>query len=131
MRIYCGTDLIRVSRIETAVQRTGQSLLNRIWTEQEQTLCNQSTASFAVRFAAKEAMAKALGTGIGPLGITWLDFEILRNTDGSPLPLLHGAASLRYNALGGISLALSLTHEGDLAQAFCVILSERQEGAAT
>lgn len=81
-------------------------------------------ASLAARFAGKEAIAKALGTGIGPRGIAWTDLEILREPSGAPVVRLHGAARDLYVELGGQSLALSLTHDQNLAQAFCVMLCQ-------
>lgn len=123
MNITSGVDLIRISRIEQAIDRSGQSFINRIWTEREQDLAN-SPSSLAVRFAGKEAIAKALGTGIGPSGVRWLDLEILRDLSGKPQVILHGAARGVYKQMGGISLSLSLSHDCDLAQAFCVMLFE-------
>lgn len=81
-------------------------------------------ASLAARFAGKEAIAKALGSGIGPHGIGWTDLEILRDTSGAPVVSLHGAARQLYDDLHGQSLSLSLSHDLDLAQAFCVMLCQ-------
>lgn len=121
MNVNCGVDLIRISRIEKAVKKYGGSFVNRIWTAQEQQVAT-TAASLAARFAGKEALAKALGSGIGPSGVSWTDLEILKNTNGAPVVHLHGAARLLYEQNKGISLSLSLSHDGDLAQAFCVIL---------
>lgn len=149
MTIRCGTDVIHISRIERTVRRLGHRFLRRIWTPAELALLglvlpdrslvqpvtsasdvasqplNLSPgllASLAARFAGKEAIAKALGTGIGPHGIEWTDLEILRDASGAPAVRLHGAAKQYYQDLGGQSLALSLSHDQDLAQAFCVML---------
>ena len=121
MNVSCGVDLIRISRIEKAVQKYGGSFMNRIWTAQEQQIAT-TAASLAARFAGKEALAKALGSGIGPSGVSWTDLEILKNKNGAPEVQLHGAARLLYEQHKGISLSLSLSHDGDLAQAFCVML---------
>jgi len=127
VQILCGTDLIHIHRIEQAIIRQGRPFLDRIFTESERTYCtlpdgSYRYASLAARFAAKEAVAKALGTGIGPAGIQWTDIEILTQTSGAPFSQLHHAAKHRYDSLGGISLSISLSHDQDLAQAFCVLL---------
>ncbi|MDD2457596.1 MAG: holo-ACP synthase [Eubacteriales bacterium] len=131
MQISCGTDLIHIHRIEQAITRQGNRFLDRIFTLAERTHCTLPDgslrhASLAARFAAKEAVAKACGTGIGPAGIQWTDIEILSLSSGAPVATLHGAAKKRYDALGGLSLSISLTHDQDLAQAFCVLLHTSQ-----
>ncbi|NCA99597.1 MAG: holo-[acyl-carrier-protein] synthase [Clostridia bacterium] len=131
VQILCGTDLIHIHRIEQAIIRQGESFLTRIFTTPERSYCTLPDGSFryaslAARFAAKESIAKALGTGVGPEGIQWTDIEILTQTGGAPIARLHGAAKIRYETLGGLSLAISLTHDQDLAQAFCVLLSSGQ-----
>lgn len=125
MNISCGVDLIRISRVEKAINKYGNAFLDRIWTEQEQQTA-AAVLSLAARFAGKEAIAKALGSGIGPSGVRWTDLEILKNSNGAPEVCLHGAAKLLYEESGGISLSLSLSHDGDLAQAFCVLLCTKQ-----
>jgi len=131
VQILCGTDLIHIHRIEQAIIRQGKPFLERIFTASEIAYCTLPDGSFryaslAARFAAKEAVAKALGTGIGPSGIQWTDIEVLTQTGGAPFPRLHHAAKHRYESLSGISLSISLTHDQDLAQAFCVLLSASQ-----
>lgn len=131
MQISCGTDLIHIHRIEQAIMRQGNRFFDRIFTAAEKTTCTLPDGTYrypslAARFAAKEAVAKALGTGIGPAGIQWTDIEILTKASGAPFASLHGAANSRYEALGGLSLAVSLTHDQDLAQAFCVLLHTNQ-----
>jgi holo-[acyl-carrier protein] synthase len=127
MVVRCGTDLTHIHRIEEAVRRQGRRFLDRIFTPTEYQACTNRDetlrlSSLAARFAAKEAVAKALGTGIGPGGITWLDIEIIPSSGGAPEVRLHAAAKARFLALQGQSLAISLTHDLDLAQAFCVML---------
>jgi holo-[acyl-carrier protein] synthase len=127
MRVFCGTDIVHIHRIEKAVIRQGERFLKRVYTAREIALCTSDgqyrIASLAARFAGKEAIAKALGTGVGPLNISWTDLEILGEDSGAPTALLHDAARERFASLGGVSLAVSLAHELDIAQAFCVILS--------
>ena len=140
MRVLCGTDIVHIQRIEKAVDRQGERFLGRLFTSRELVQCkNDSTRfagqqlyrmpSLAARFAGKEAIAKALGTGVGPFNISWTDLEILSEPSGLPVAVLHAAARERYVALGGISIAISLAHEQDIAQAFCVILCSGDSSA--
>ena len=126
--IKCGTDLIRVQRIKNACDRLGEPFLRRIWTESEIKDCmpdgqlsDRAAASLAARFAAKEAIAKALGTGIGRYGIQWTHIWIEKIDSGAPIPRLSGAALIYFRKIGGTDIAVSISHEKDYAQAFCVI----------
>ena len=125
MRVLCGTDATRVSRIARALERNGDRFLARVFTPAEIAYCDQAgegrLASLAARFAAKEAVAKAMGTGIAA-GVALTDIEIIRDNGGAPTARLHNRARARYDELGGVSLAISLSHEGDLAIAMCVLL---------
>lgn len=115
MRLATGVDLIEIERLQAALQRHGQRLLERLYTPAERLECENSPASLAARFAAKEAVAKALGTGIGAIG--WQEIEILRLASGQPQLILHGAAQ-RLAAEQGLqhwSLSLSHTHEHAIA----------------
>jgi len=133
MPVYCGTDLIRISRIATAVSRHGSRFLKRIYHDTELADCgwpdDLRIQSLAARFAAKEAVAKALGTGIGSLGIQWTDIRVARkktSPDGSygqPLIVMEGKALDRYQDMKAQSISISMSHEGDMAIAFCVISS--------
>jgi holo-[acyl-carrier protein] synthase len=128
-QIRCGTDLVEIDRISRAVTRLGQPFLDRIWTKAEQADCllpdsrltAAAAASLAARFAAKEAVSKALGTGFGPSGVRWTDIAVQKLPGGVPRILLHGAALTVFKQLGGQSIAISLTHERTLALAFCVL----------
>jgi len=116
-----GVDLIQVSRIERALQRHGQRFLRRIYTPLEVAICRGRTNELAVRFAAKEAVSKALGVGIfSSNGIGWQEVEVLPDRLGKPLVYLHGKALQRARELGLEEFALSLTHDGDLAVALVV-----------
>jgi holo-[acyl-carrier protein] synthase len=141
LAVRCGTDLVEIERIRDAVTRLGQPFLDRIWTAGEQSDClpgvslpgrlpsifpdgpltHKAAASLAVRFAAKEAAAKAMGTGIGRLGIGWTDLVVVRDAAGAPSMRLEGPARTVFARLGGQSLAISLSHERHLALAFCVL----------
>jgi holo-[acyl-carrier protein] synthase len=103
-----GIDLIEIERIESAIQRHGEHFLQRVFTPAELAEAGGNPASLAARFAAKEAAAKALGTGIGAVG--WLEIEILRTCDQPPTLHLSGAAARRAAELGLTEWAVSLSH---------------------
>jgi holo-[acyl-carrier protein] synthase len=117
VKLVTGIDLIEIDRIENAIQQHGRRFLERIYTSGELSEVGNSPASLAVRFAAKEAVAKALGTGIGP--ISWKEIEILRGPSGEPLLQLHGAAArlATQRSLRTWSLSLSHTHAHAVAVA--------------
>lgn len=118
--LYTGVDLIEIARLRAAVERHGVRFLARVFTPAEITLCSGRAESLAARFAAKEAVAKALGTGIWRSGIGWTDVEILREQSGAPLLRLHGGAAQRAAALGIGAWSLSLSHDRERAVAFVV-----------
>ncbi|MEE9203116.1 MAG: holo-ACP synthase [Dehalococcoidia bacterium] len=100
-----GIDIIEVERIRMAVTRWGNRFLERVYTAGELELCAARPASLAARFAAKEAVMKALGAH--ELG--WREIEVLRGPQGEPVLHLHGRARRRAQELG-TSLAVSLSH---------------------
>ncbi|MSQ24952.1 MAG: holo-[acyl-carrier-protein] synthase [Dehalococcoidia bacterium] len=113
-----GVDIVEIERIEAAIARRGERFLRRIFTDAEIALYRDRISELAVRFAAKEATMKALGTGIR--GVGWRDIEVLPNRRGKPLLYLHGRARERADALGITDLAISLSHSRDLAIASVV-----------
>jgi len=131
MILGIGTDMIEIGRIERSIEQFGQRFLDRIFTPGEIAYCQQkkkhAAESYAARFAAKEAGAKALGTGISR-GITWKEIEVRRKPGGPPTLHLSGRALKRADYLGIGHLSLSLTHGRDLAMA--VVIAEDQGGAA-
>src|SRR5512143_852111 len=98
MILRTGVDLIEISRIEEAITRHGARYLERVYTAAEREQLGTSVESLAGRFAAKEAVAKALGSGIGV--ITWQDIEILGDEENAPGLTLRGAAAQKAQALG-------------------------------
>ena len=119
MLIGTGVDLIEVERIAHSIERFGERFLRRVYTDHEIAYCRRSRASaesFAARFAAKEAGAKALGTGISR-GVTWNEFQVARNPGGRPVLELRGRAALLARELGVRTISLSLTHTASLAMA--------------
>lgn len=118
-----GTDLLDGRRIEAAYQRHGQRLVERFLTPSEQQVWHQRGCPvnyIAKRFAAKEALAKALGTGIAK-GIGFQQLEVLNDPQGAPLVSLYDGALQQLHALGGRQALISLSDEGEWIQAFAVL----------
>jgi holo-[acyl-carrier protein] synthase len=123
MIVGTGIDLVEIDRIHRSIERYGPRFLNRVYTPAEQAYClrkRKSAESFAARFAAKEAGAKALGTGIS-FGVSWLEFEVVRQFSGRPTLRFHGRAAQIAARLGVTRAALSLTHTATLAQASVIL----------
>jgi holo-[acyl-carrier protein] synthase len=120
MKLVSGIDLIEIERMSGAIQRHGERFLQRIFTPLELADVRGNVASLAARFAAKEAVAKALGTGIGPVG--WQEIEIRRGLAGKPELRLSGAAERLASKLSlvGWSVSLSHTHTHAIAIAMAV-----------
>lgn len=117
-----GIDLIEIQRLQSAVERHGDRFLERIFTSNELAEVGKSPASLAARFAAKEAVAKALGSGIGP--VRWKEIEILRAPNGQPELRLYGAATQLAAERRLSTWSLSLSHSQDFAIAVAVALGE-------
>lgn len=117
-----GVDITEIERIQQAVDRWGQRFLRRIYTEAELDSCRNRVLDLAAKFAGKEAVMKALGTGRG--GVSWRDIEILPNRRRAPLVFLHGRARRRARKLGIKELAISLSHSRDYAVASVVGAAE-------
>ena len=122
MNITTGVDLIELIRVEGAIQRHGNQFLERIYTPKEIDHFKDSLESLAVRFAAKEAVSKALGSGIG--NVNWQEIEILRDDMDAPVLNLHGKALQRAELLGFRKWSVSLSHTDRYAVAFVVALGE-------
>ena len=114
-----GIDAVEIARIRTIRERHGDRFLRKVYTDAERQHCLKAAdpaASLAGRFAAKEALLKALGTGMGS-GIGWKDVEIVSAGRGIPLVELHGPAADRAASLGATTALVSITHTRDLAMA--------------
>src|SRR4051794_10408387 len=128
MILGIGSDLVDIRRIEKAIERFGDRFLDRIFTETERRRCDRRgltrTASYARRFAAKEAAAKALGTGFR-CGVFWRDLGVVNLPSGQPGMQLTGGALRRLAAITPTGLVarldISLTDEPPLAQAVVII----------
>tara|TARA_B100000945_G_scaffold321614_1_gene337648 strand:- start:151 stop:516 length:366 start_codon:yes stop_codon:yes gene_type:complete len=116
-----GIDLIEIKRIDNLIVRHRERFLNRVYTQQEIIDSMGKTPSLAVRIAAKEAVSKVLGCGIGP--ISWKDVEILKNEHNMPYVNLMGNAQILANDLSLNKWSVSLTHSTDHAGAIVVAIS--------
>jgi len=115
---HIGIDIIEIARIERAIGRWGGRFLNRVYTEPDLRLCHKKSSRLAARFAGKEAVMKALGTGVR--GINWREIEILVEPSGKPLVHLYGKAQNHAEVLGLDKLAISLSDSKEYAVALVV-----------
>ena len=123
MILGIGVDLVDVARIERAIGRHGDAFFQRIFTADEIAYCSKMKSSaphYAARFAAKEAVSKAFGTGIGA-DFGWLDIEVRRDDSGKPTIVLRGNAADFAKARGARAIHLSLSHTAAHAVAQVVI----------
>lgn len=108
MKLATGVDLIEIGRIKDVISRHGNHWLERIFTPAELAQYGKRAESLAGRFAAKEAVTKALGCGIGE--VSWKDIEILGDEQNAPVLKLHGAAERKAGELGLTSWSVSISH---------------------
>ena len=120
--LITGVDIIEIPRVGRVANRYGDRFFRRIYTEGEIAYCRGRAPQLASRFAAKEAVMKALGTGVR--GMPWKDIEVTRVRGKAPAIRLHGKALARANLLGASQLALSLSHSNEFAIAFVVAESK-------
>ena len=113
-----GVDIIELERVAGTLERFAGRFLRRIYTPQEQAYCRGRIPQLAARFAAKEAVMKALGTG--RFGLNWNEIEVVRSRGGAPTIQLHGRALGVYQRLGFQHISISLSHSRDYAVAFVV-----------
>jgi len=113
-----GVDIVEIDRIARMVERWGERFLNRVYTPGELAYSRGRAPQLAVRFAAKEAVMKALGTG--RWGVSWREVEVVRRRGEPPSVRLSGRALERARQMGLRTLALSLSHSRDYAVAFVV-----------
>lgn len=127
VRVRTGVDLMRVSRIERVIARYGVRFIQRIFTDQERIICADRAHSYAARWAAKEAVAKLLGTGLqglgsGALALPWQSIEIQRDVNQKPLVQLHGRAAIVAHQQSLINIDISISHDGEYVIASAVAL---------
>jgi holo-[acyl-carrier protein] synthase len=120
-----GIDLVEVGRIRDLLTKHGDRFKERTFTAGEIAYCESCAdpaMHFAARFAAKEAAAKAIGTGLWAQGVDWKDIEVLRTESGKPELLWHGGAKTHAERLGSTNSLISLTHTRDLAMAQVILV---------
>ena len=126
MLLGTGVDLVEVERVAHSIERFGERFLSRVFTAGEIAYCSRKrnqAESFAARFAAKEAGAKALGTGMS-FGVTWREIEVGRSASGRPSLELSGGALRIARQLGVQVISLSLTHTAASAVAMVILEGE-------
>ncbi len=116
--IYTGVDLIEIPRVAGVLERYPRRFLDKVYTEGEQRYSRGQAPQLASRFAAKEAVMKALGTGVR--GVPWKDIEVTRRPGNAPEVLLHRKAKARAERMGIFRMALSLSHSREMAIASVV-----------
>jgi holo-[acyl-carrier protein] synthase len=125
MILGTGIDLIEVARIAASFEKFGERFVNRILLPAEIAYClsHKRPAPFlAVRFAAKEAVSKAFGTGIGA-SLGWQDIEIRRRESGEPFVVLHGKGQELFATRGAKKLHITLSHTENYATAAAILES--------
>jgi len=123
MILGLGIDLVEIERIAKALEKYPDRFIFYILTEQEQEYCRQykdAAPEIAARFAAKEALSKALGTGITK-DIRWLDIEVIKDPEGPPRIRLNGKAEQKALEMGINNIHLSLTHTKHYAAAVVTV----------
>ncbi|MDA1188262.1 MAG: holo-ACP synthase [Chloroflexi bacterium] len=121
--LVTGVDIIEIERVRGVAERYGDRFFQRIYTPGEQAYCRGRAPQLASRFAAKEAVMKALGTGIR--GVPWKDIEVVRFMGRAPFVRLHNKAKIKAEQLGITEISVSLSHSRDFAVAFVVAESEK------
>ena len=123
-----GVDIVEIERIQKAIEARKERFLDRIFTPDERNYCDSKPRPwrhFAARFAAKEAVSKALGSG--KRGMHWTDIEVCRDSQGRPYIKLTGGAALRAQEKGVCDVAISLSFNRDSAIASAVALGSGVE----
>lgn len=130
MNVRCGIDIVDVSRFIKKIEDDNQSFITKCFTASEIEYCNSAkdinrkAERYAARYAAKEAVGKAIGTGLMSEGVGMHDIEVVKDERGTPSVKLTGGALEHTNKLGMSSISLSLSHDGGMAAAYCVMLVE-------
>ncbi|MBM4124650.1 MAG: holo-[acyl-carrier-protein] synthase [Nitrospira sp.] len=121
-----GLDLVKITRIQALAERWQDRFLHRLYTDEERRYCLKRAspyASLAGRFAAKEAVLKALGTGLAG-GIRWVDIQVLNDPNGKPVATVSGRAETLLREAGVTGIHVSLSHDADYAIAEAVLTRE-------
>lgn len=129
MTVGLGVDIVEIARMRRVMERT-PSFAAKVFTEAERAYCESKanpTTHYAARFAAKEAVCKALGTGILVDGMRMTDVEVVRDSRGKPTVALHGQAAARAKDQGVFDIPLSLTYTHSVAVANAVAITEASQ----
>lgn len=121
-----GLDLVQIERVKSLIDRRGERAVQRLFTEGERAYCERKKerfASYAGRFAVKEAVMKLLGTGWAR-GVRWVDIEVVRNSGEAPRVVLHGEAARIAKSKGIERVHITITHDAGIAAAVAVAESE-------
>ena len=121
--LITGVDIVEIDRVARVTKEYGKRFIERNYTYEERLYCRGRAPQLASRFAAKEAVMKALGTGTR--GVGWKDIEIRRRRGSAPFIKLHGRANMRAEQIGVQDIALSLSHSEKYAVASVVGQSNR------
>ena len=131
MNVRCGTDIVDIARFVKNLEEGNTAFFDKCFTEGEIAYCilskdlKKKAERFAARWAAKEAVGKALGTGLMSEGVGMHDIEVIKDERGTPGIRLTGGALSHANELGMSSVSISLSHDGGMAAAYCVMLVEK------
>ena len=120
MKLATGVDIIEIQRFAGTIERQGERFKKRFFTPTELEQVGENMASLAVRFAAKEAVSKALGTGMGK--VRPIEMEVVRDEKRAPHLHLHGEARRVAESLGLHTWSISLSHTDEYAVAFVVAM---------
>jgi len=127
--IGCGIDLVKIERIEKIIKRWGDNLTSRMFTLLEREYCKKRKSnkyqSYAGKFAAKEALLKALGLGLG--GVNWTEIEISNNELGQPIIKTSGKLNIIVSKKGVSKYFLTISHTKDYAVAEVILESSAQK----
>ena len=121
-----GLDLVKISRVQAMIERWQDRFLLRLYTDAERELSAKRTSPYAFlagRFAAKEAVLKALGTGWSN-GVSWLDIQVLNDMNGRPVATVEGRTAALVREAGITGIYVSLSHDADYAIAEAVLTKE-------
>jgi holo-[acyl-carrier protein] synthase len=124
MSFECGVDIVEVDRIKDSIEKYGESFLKKVFTDKEVEYCESRKVSkyqsYAARFAAKEAVSKAFGTGIGA-DVSLNEIEIAKDEKGKPYVILSGNAKEFFRKMKGEKISISLSHTRQNAIAYVII----------
>ncbi len=124
-------DITDISRFVKILEDNNTAFINKCFTEGEIAYCdssrdlNKKAERYAARFAAKEAVGKAIGTGLMSEGVGMHDIEVIKDERGTPKIILTGGALAHAERIGMSSISISLSHDGGMAGAYCVMLTEK------